>query len=308
MNNATTFAHGVGGGEVWVTGFKDGRFDRAMDPADGPLIAKSNVKWRGSGLKPPIDGHTPAAEDGVIRAAGNFTVMVTQANMLEELRGFSMEGLTWDGGSQLTLQDANCSGVRQCVALSRGVDGFKIDLLKCDGIRTDCVFIGSDARNGVVSNVLVTNSRPVPGDHADAVQLTPSGATRPTYNILVDRLTFVRGSGDKMQGAFAGDESGRGYQSLRFINSCIVGGWDNGLMIVNGDQASSITKSYVTGLPDQRSSIYRTGRVKVTGNWANAYKFTPVDPSNKIVPRALTDAAGLFFAAASWSRSATPLP
>lgn len=200
-------------------------------------------------------------------------------------------GITIDGGSQIAITNSAVVGTSSGISFSRGVSGWRVEAADVSGV-IDGVFI-SNSPNGLVQGLYCHDFKWPIGAHSDCVQGTTKGGTQSLDNLTIEHVRFVRRGGQMAQGVFLADEGFKGYRNAQVRFGCIVGGFDNGEMVVNGDAASSITDSVVIGLKDQRSSIYRTGKTQVLRNLANAYKFSPVDPSNKITPQVVTEAEAL---------------
>lgn len=186
-------------------------------------------------------------------------------------------------GTTYGFSALNSTGVAfiRCKA-ARVKDGFQAN--GCDGLVIKDAHVRETTADGgtfaACSNVHidgfdVSDVNPSPGAHPDVIQFFTKGTTKPSENILIENVRYVRGAtGGIAQGIFITDQVGTmRYSNVRIRNCWLEGAMYNGIALSNVDDFEIIgnTIQPYAGM-DSRIQINGSANGRVEGNAAAVYQ------------------------------------
>lgn len=139
-------------------------------------------------------------------------------------------------------------------------------------IRSDGIHGGGNVGLTISQNVF-SDFFPKAGDHADAIQLWTTNATRPNSDITITDNLIVRGAGEPVQGVFLKDEKGTmPYSDVTIANNAVVGMSYRGISVTQGNNVE-ITDNTVVAFPDRSSGINvdTSGGILLRGNTSTSF-------------------------------------
>jgi parallel beta-helix repeat protein len=240
------------------------------------------------------EGLTFKSIEFVVNPAVGFAVMLGSDNDIRfdhvAFRGASVG----DGNAIMVRNSSNVSVTGSEVHhLGTGINHLNSDHLtfsdnfvhdiQSDGIR------GGGSSFVTISGNRFTDFFPKPQDHPDAIQFWTRATSSPTHDLAITDNIYVRGSGERIQGIFVGNEDRIPFQNVDIERNKILGGMYHGISIGYGDNIT-IKNNVVRGYDDMTSWImmHHTTNSSISDNEATTFQLKDsnsslVEKHNKLV-------------------------
>lgn len=227
--------------------------------------------------------------------SGNINKAVIYSSSLVKIDGVRLHG-SRTCASAILLRDVRDvsvtrsdvygtqTGINYLGGINVLVDGNTVHDVQYDGIRGGCV------SRLTVSNNRLTNFRPSPGDHPDAIQNWTTGCKTTTTDLAFINNIYTRGTGPLStvaQGIFVARDSDTDtrYARVRICGNIVIGGMYNGIMATGADEID-VSNNIVSGFQDMESWIRwgdNTGQT-MSENRAENYIWPETPPGGGAAP------------------------
>lgn len=203
-------------------------------------------------------------------------------------------GLSFLSTSNISVTNSEFTNVRQAVAIGGGSNVVIAENNAHILMKTGFVLSGSS--NVKITGNVISDIRPVNGEHPDAIQFFTSGTTVAAHDIVVSNNLIVKGAGAATQGIFFRDQVGTlPFQNVEITNNMVVGTGYGGIY-VDGAKGLKISGNELISNPGDTNKTFllaqRVDQATVVNNKAVLIGFdqaTNLTQSGNVQTVAVTD-------------------
>lgn len=256
-------------------------------------LTLSNVNFAGGVRITSVDPGNPAVIDGIVikNSSGlsfdHLDVLNNKA-MFGSISAVGSKNLSFDnleliGSDARTGNAVFLNSTSNVKVTNTDIHGYEngISHLKSDHLNFSNNTIHNIAVDGIrgggssyvtIDSNYFTDFHQIQYAHNDAIQFWTTNTTTTTHDLVITNNTFVRGSGDVLQGIFMNNEKGIAYENVTISGNAMIGGAYHGIMV---EKAVNLTieDNLIVGYKDMVSwiQVKNSTNVTIEDNTATSY-------------------------------------
>jgi hypothetical protein len=256
-------------------------------------LTLNNVNFAGGVRITSVDPGDPAVIDGIVikNSSGlsfdHLDVLNNKA-MFGSISAVGSKNLSFDnleliGSDARTGNAVFLNSTSNVKVTNTDIHGYEngISHLKSDHLNFSNNTIHNIAVDGIrgggssyvtIDSNYFTDFHQIQYAHNDAIQFWTTNTTTTSHDLVITNNTFVRGSGDVLQGIFMNNENGIAYENVTISGNAMIGGAYHGIMV---EKAVNLTveDNLIVGYKDMVSwiQVKNSTNVTIEDNTATSY-------------------------------------